>query len=125
MIQKLSLRRKAWALSICKPDDLEGNWYAQSSFWSVTRTASEYSVICETSFIPAGMKAEHSWVAYEVEGPIAFDVIGVLSGLSSVMAQERISILAVSTYDTDYILVKHDKRDVAENAWHGAGYGIL
>lgn len=117
--------RKSWDISICRlAENPADHWYAQGHFWSVTRTPNEVSILCETALVPPGIKAEHGWACYMVEGPIDFAVTGVLAGLAAVMAENGISIFAVSTYDTDYILLKREYSGRAEHAWQAAGYRI-
>jgi hypothetical protein len=95
-------------LAVCR---LEGaaalpDWAVQGEFFSVTRVPGELSVVCEESRVPAGVRAEGDWRAFQVEGPMAFSVIGVLSRLSAPLARAGISLFAISTFDTDYLLVK-------------------
>ena len=88
------------------------DWGMVGDFWSVTRTADELSVVCAERSVPDGVVAELGWRALKIEGPLDFGMVGVLAGLTAVLAEAGISIFAVSTYDTDYILVKSG--DVAE-----------
>jgi hypothetical protein len=76
------------------------------SFYTVTRTADELSIICPQSTRIKSARTERGWACLKVLGPIEFDAIGVLAGICSVLASAEKSVFAVSTYDTDYILVK-------------------
>ena len=75
-------------------------------FVSVTRTADELSVVCAEPLAPAGAKTEHGWRAFKVQGPLDFSLTGVLSSLLGPLAEAKISVFTVATFDTDYILVR-------------------
>ena len=96
-----------------------------SGFVSVTRTPHELSVVCEESLVPAETTdVERGWRMFRVVGPIAFDVVGVLASLTAPLAAANISIFAQSTFDTDYLLVKADKLDMAVAALTTAGFQV-
>ncbi|WP_254171561.1 ACT domain-containing protein [Clostridioides difficile] len=82
-------------------------------FYSITRTDDELSVVCLNNNIPSDVKSEKEWRILKILGPLDFSLVGILSKLSSLLADNKISIFAISTYDTDYILVK--EKDI-ENA---------
>ncbi len=75
-------------------------------FFSVTRTRDELSVVCAEEEIPAGATAERGWRGLRVEGPLSFQLTGVLASLADPLAQAKISIFAISTFDTDYLFVR-------------------
>lgn len=109
---KLSLSVLPEQLAICR---LEANadipdWalYAQQ-LTSITRTRDELSIICPEDNAPEGISVEKGWNAFKVEGPLGFSLTGILASLAAPLAEANISIFAVSTFDTDYILVKKDK----------------
>jgi uncharacterized protein len=81
-------------------------WVYGSSFFSITCTSEELSVVCQESSVPAnipvGTRAERSWNCLKVEGPLDFGLTGILAGISRTMAENGISIFAVSTYDTHF-----------------------
>ena len=94
----------------------------QSTFFSVTRTTEELSIAAPESVDLAGTRREAGWACIKVLGPLDFGLTGILAGISEVMAKEAISIFAVSTFDTDYIMVKQDKIAQAIKALKKAGY---
>lgn len=104
----LTLRLLDEKFGICRlnKDEHLPEWAASGNFYSVTKTMDELSVVCVQDSIPSGIKCEKDWRAFKVEGPLDFSLIGILSSLSTILAQNKISIFAISTYDTDYILVK-------------------
>lgn len=79
------------------------------SLFSVTRTANEISIVCDEDEAPTGAKVEPGWVCLEVVGPLDFQMVGVLAGLTRCLATAGVSVFVVSTYDTDLVLVReHD-----------------
>jgi hypothetical protein len=101
-------------------------WATRSrEFASVTRTATETSVICEASHVPAGERAERDFSLWMVRGPLPFDAVGVLASLVAPLAAAGISIVSVSTYDTDYLLVPEPAVARATAAWKEAGHKVV
>lgn len=80
---------------------------------SVTRTAEEVSVVCADGCVPEGVRAERGWRALKVDGPLDFALTGILARLAVPLAEAGISIFAVSTFDTDYVLVRAETLDEA------------
>jgi hypothetical protein len=76
------------------------------TLWSATRTADELSLVCEEQQVPAGARAERGWRAFALEGPIPFDQTGVIAGLTAPLAAAEIPVFVLSTFDTDYLLVR-------------------
>ena len=97
-------------LSICR---LEKNapipeWALTGEFFSITRTAEELSVVCPQNQVPPGVQKQDGWKVLQVEGPLDFSLTGVLASLTEPLAKEGISVFAISTYETDYLLVKQE-----------------
>ncbi len=96
-----------------------------AGFYFIARTDGEPSLVCRTSETPARTAArDDGWRGFRVEGPLDFSLVGVLSKLTAVLAESGIPVFAVSTYDTDYILVKAENFGRAEAALERAGYGV-
>lgn len=92
--------------------------------WSLTITSEEISLVCPEGYEPQGGLNEAGWRVLKVVGTLDFDQIGILSGISSVLAEAGISIFALSTYDTDYILVKESRLSAAAQALQSSGYEV-
>lgn len=108
-------------------DPTEGwPWWATWSdgLAAMVRTASECSIVCEERLVPGDVLAERGYVAFAVEGPIPFGEIGVVAGLAQPLAAAGVSLFVVSTYDTDYLLVRDTAEDDATRAWRRAGYDV-
>ncbi len=99
--------------------------WASGSFVSMTATDDELSVVCEASAVPAAVKADCGWRLLKVAGPFAFTVTGVLASLAAPLAQAGVSLLAIATYDTDYLLVKSDDIDRAVATLVTAGHAKI
>ena len=82
-------------------------WTENLSFCSITRTASELSIICPEEKIPGGVLAEKDWRVFKVEGPLGFVLTGVVASLAKPLAEENISIFYISEYETDYLMVEN------------------
>jgi hypothetical protein len=112
---KLKMTILKEGLGVCRlsPKDDIPSWGLSGKFFSITRTGEELSVVCEEQYIPEGINCECGWRALKVEGPLEFSLTGILAKISGVLAEAGVSIFAVSTYDTDYILVKNKDLDKA------------
>lgn len=100
------------------------DWYRDSTFWSVTRTPNELSVVCSAARVPKGIQSEAPWHCFAVDGPIPFDETGVIASLSEPLRKAAVGIFVVSTYDTDYILVRAANVERAITAWRAAGHTV-
>ena len=103
----------AWAMS------------GSSSFVSITRTANELSVVCAQANIPDDVQREDNWRSLMVEGPLDFSLTGVLSALLSPLADAGVSIFALSTFDTDYLLVRAAQLDLTVETLSAAGHPVV
>ncbi|APC40849.1 ACT domain-containing protein [Clostridium estertheticum] len=113
--------------SVCRLNKNEQipEWVKNSSFYSISKTSDELSIVCSQDSIPSNIKCEKDWRILKVEGPLDFSLIGIISSISTILALKRISIFAVSTYDTDYILVKNKDIDNAILALSNERYEII
>jgi len=93
-----------------------------SRFASVTRTADELSLVCDESLAPDGATTEHGWAVLKLHGPFAFDQVGILASCLTPLAAHGVSVFTISTFDTDYILIKAEQADAAIGVLQGAGH---
>ncbi len=89
------------------------DWVKESLFYSVTRTSDEISIVCESQYVPKDVKSEDGWSILKILDLLNFDLTGILSSIIVPLGDNRISVFAISTYNTDYILVKQDKLEEA------------
>jgi hypothetical protein len=96
------------ALAVCRlpPDAALPGWALSGALNSVTRTAGELSVVCAEAAVPDRVQCERGWRALGIVGPLDFGLTGILAALTAPLAAAGISIFALSTYDTDYVLVR-------------------
>ncbi|HLN04912.1 MAG TPA: ACT domain-containing protein [Acidimicrobiales bacterium] len=113
-------------LGICRlaPDRAVPQWAVACGWWSITRTAEELSVVAPLESIPPGLPMTGPWRAFGVEGPLEHDLVGVLSGIAGPLAAGGVSIFAVSTFDTDYVLVPAERLEDATRALRSAGHTV-
>ncbi|SET42706.1 hypothetical protein SAMN05660297_02382 [Natronincola peptidivorans] len=125
--KKLVMKAIDEIYGVCRLDNNQPvpDWVKDSRFYSITRTFEELSIVCSQESIPDDVKCERDWRMLKVEGPLDFSLIGILSSISTVLAQSKISIFAISTFDTDYILLKSKDFDNAIKALNNEGYEII
>ncbi len=121
---ELTLLPDDFAISRLAADAPIPGWATQGAFFSVTRTRDELSVVCELSRVPAGVQSRSGWRVLKVHGPFVLSEIGVLSALAAPLAAAKISLFAVSTFDTDYLLVACEALLAAVAALEHAGHTV-
>jgi hypothetical protein len=99
-------------------------WAWQGALSSVTRTGQELSVVCGLDAIPSDVQAERGFRCLRVEGPLDFSLTGVLASIAGPLAEAQVSLFAVSTYDTDYILVAGRSLGRAIDCLRAAGHEV-
>lgn len=126
IMQSYELEVLPFELAVCRlgTDDDVPDWAIQAGFFSLTRTSDELSVVCPQDQVPASVKQEGGWRGLKVRGPLDFEQVGVLAALARPLAQAGVSIFAVSTYETDYILVRTNDLNVAVSALRKAGHQV-
>ncbi len=124
---QLKFRRLAGTFAVCRlpsnapiPASIKAD-----SFLSITRTADELSVVCDSDHAPDNAKCESPWTCFKLEGPFAFSLTGVLNSFLDPLARAGIPIFAVSTFDTDYVLVKEPSASAALKVLRDAGHEFL
>ena len=121
----MELKKLPHELTVCKVASM-ADINLDSDFFFIGKTDEEISLVCLTSDAPAQtLEREDGWRGFRIEGVLDFSLIGILSRISGVLAESGIGIFAVSTYNTDYILVKSDNFNKAAEALTAAGYSII
>lgn len=113
-------------LAVCKlpPDTPLPAWTRNGPFVSITLTPEEISVVCPNADVPSDADAERDWRALKVDGPLGFELTGILVALATPLADAGISIFATSTFNTDYLLVKEDQVAHATRVLEAAGHTV-
>jgi hypothetical protein len=122
----LKLNVLASRLAVCRlpPDEPIPAWAHYGEFTSITRTPDELSIVCAEEYAPPDARCEFGWRALAVAGPLEFSLTGVLASLAAPLAQARVSIFAISTFDTDYVLVREANLTEAIEALSRAGHTV-
>jgi len=120
----ITVQPEVYAICKLKPAERVPEWAGGENFCSVTRTESELSIVCVEEQVPRGTHAERNWRLLRVEGKLAFSLTGVLASITSPLADAQVSMFAVSTYDTDYVLVRDAELSRAIQALEIAGHTV-
>ena len=99
-------------------------WAEGPGLVSITRREGELSIVCAEARVPPEVRAERGWRGLEVEGPIDFEALGVMHGLTGPLAAAGVSVLAISTFDTDVLVVREETLGRAVEALRTAGYTV-
>jgi len=121
---ELTLFAERFAISRLAANAAIPDWATEGPFFSVSRTGDELSIVCELSRVPVGVQSQPGWRVFKVHGPFVLSEIGVLSALAAPLAEAKISLFAVSTFDTDYLLVASETLTAAIAALERAGHKI-
>jgi hypothetical protein len=116
----------ATLLAVCRmsPSSPIPDWATRGIFFSVSRTPDELSIVCDQSDAPDDVRSERNWRCLKVVGPLDFTLTGILASLATPLAQASISIFAISTFDTDYLLVQADVFERAVEILIQAGHEV-
>ncbi len=121
----MKLKMLAHELTVCKVEEIS-DINTSGDFFFIGKTDEEISLVCKTEDTPPHTLArDDGWRAFRIEGVLDFSLIGILSRLTAILAEQRIGIFAVSTFNTDYILVKEENLERALAALAAAGYEMI
>lgn len=120
----ITVHNEKYAICRLDPGASVPAWAAGARFLSVTRTAFELSIVCEDALVPEAAHAERDRRLLQIEGTLAFTLTGVLASVAEPLAKAEISIFAVSTYDTDYLLVSDKDLHRATQVLDAAGHNV-
>ena len=125
-MEKLRIRLLQGTYAVCQIKDTENilNCFDEKDFFSITKTEDEISVVMLQDKIASDVKVEKDWRILKVEGTLDFSLIGILAKISGILAKNSISIFVISTFNTDYILVKEEKVEKAILVLSKEGYEI-
>ena len=120
----MKLKKLPYTLTVCKLETVE-QIDLNAGFYFIGRTDEEISLVCRMECTPARtLEREDGWRGFRIEGTLDFSLIGILFPIAAILAENKIGIFAVSTYNTDYVLVKEENFDKAMTALGAAGYEI-
>lgn len=121
----MKLEKIDYSLTVCKVEselDIDLN----KEFYFIGKTDEEYSVVCITEDTPANtIERDDGWKGFRIQGTLDFSLVGILAELSGILAENKIGIFAVSTFNTDYILVKEENFEKALEVLTLAGHELV
>jgi hypothetical protein len=120
----LSVLPGSYAICRLEPAADVPSWWAGGPFASVCRTEDELSIVCPEASVPAGTACEAGWRVLKCEGPLDYELPGIIASLAEPLANAGVSIFSIATYETDYILVKDSQLDTAINALTTYGHAV-
>jgi hypothetical protein len=125
--QRLKFRMLADIYAIVRfaPDAAVPEWAAKGKFYSITRTSEEISIVCPAENVPADTRPSLRWVCLKLEGPFPFSQTGVLLSFIEPLSSNGVPIFAISTYDTDYVLIQEEFRSTALGLLQKAAHEML
>jgi uncharacterized protein len=126
MAHRLTLTIEAETFAICRlaPSTPPPAWALSAPYFSMTRTSEELSIVVAEERVPPDVVASRGWRMIRFAGPMPLDQTGILSSVTSPLAAARVSVFAVATYDTDYVLIPADQRTPATAALEAAGHKV-
>lgn len=122
---KLQLFFERYSIARLPPDSETPSWAIASTFYFISKTADELSIVCEERLVPPETKCESGWRLLRIQGTLDFGLTGVLASIAAPLAKAQVSIFAISTFDTDYFLVRERDIEIARAALLEAGFQIL
>jgi hypothetical protein len=111
------LKDGPYAIVRFAPDAVVPDWANKGEFTSISRTVDELSIVCPVENLPPDVETDHRWICLKLEGPFPFSMTGVLLSFIEPLSSQGIPIFAISTYDTDYVLIQEE--------WAGAALAEL
>jgi len=121
----MEIKELSHKLIICKLKSIDGI-DIQKEFYFIGKTDEEISLVCKTEEVPENIvERDDGWKGFRIQGVLDFSLVGILSKLSGILADNGIGIFAVSTYNTDYILIKEENYSKALTALTNAGYSLV
>lgn len=113
-----------YAIVRLSPGAAVPDWATRAAFTSITRTADELSIVCPSGNLPPGVHSPHHWICLKLQGPFSFSQTGVLLSFIEPLSSNGIPLFAISTYDTDYVLIQEAFAGRAISALQQAGHEL-
>lgn len=126
-IKKLSLKILPHRMAVCRlePTAPLPDWIGESGFYSFTRTEAELTIVCPETHLAPGTTSETGWRCFKVQGQLDFSEIGIILSLTQPLAENGVAVFVISTFDTDYFMVKEKDLAKAIDALTTEGHEII
>ena len=121
----LSTLNECYAVSQLESNAMFPDWATRGEYFSIIRTPDELTIICPRQHIPLDVSCTADWRGLKIEGPFDFNETGILTSIAKPLGLAGISILAISTYDTDYVLIQDAQSESGLSALESIGYQIV
>ena len=118
----LSVLKETFSIHRLAPDASLPEAVSECEFYSLSKTPDELSLVCPEHLAVKSEKSNPDWKCLKVAGQLDFELTGILAGITEVLAKEKLSVFAISTFDTDYILIKKQGLTAAISALERVGY---
>ncbi len=119
------LTKSVYAIVQLAPDVAVPEWATRGEFTSISRTADELSIVCPVENLPPDVSTQHRWICLKLEGPFPFSMTGVLLSFIQPLSSNGIPIFAISTFDTDYVLIQEESMRTALSILQEAGHELI
>ncbi len=113
------------AITRLEPEAVSPTWVETAGFSCILRTDDSLTIVCAQAFIPEGIPSDRDWRCLEVAGPLDLSLTGILASLTAPLARAGIPVFALSSYETDFILVKEERLSAARHTLEEAGYVVV
>lgn len=112
--------------SLCRlaPEESIPDWLAASAFFSISKSANELSIVCESQFVPPEVKHNGQWRLLKILEVLDLSLTGITAQFSTALANAAVNICVIASYDTDYVMVKEEKLSIAITALENAGFTV-
>ena len=126
MSRQITLDPLTGTFAVCRLDPGEPipGWATDGNFICIARTPQELSIVCREDSVPDSVRCERGWKCFQLRGPFAFSEVGILAAVIAPLAKAGVSVFAVSTFDTDCVMVKAEAEPPARKTWEAAGHVI-
>jgi len=113
-----------YAIVRLAPEASVPDWASKGAFTSISRTPEELSIVCPADNLPQDVVSEHRWTCLKLEGPFPFSETGILLSFIEPLSNHGVPIFAISTYDTDYVLIQQEFAEMAISELQQAGHEL-
>lgn len=121
----MELKKLAYDLTVCKVDKIDEIIHL-ADFYFIGKTDEEISLVCRTESVPPNViEREDGWKGFRIQGMLDFSLVGILAPIADILAENKIGIFAVSTFNTDYVLVKQENFEKSLDLLSNAGYVVV
>ena len=126
-LKKLSLKILPQRMAVCRfePTAPLPDWIGEAGFYSFTRTDAELTIVCPETYLAPGTTSETGWRCFKVQGRLDFSETGIILSLTQPLAENGVAVFVISTFDTDYFMVKEKDLAKAIDALTAKGHQVL